>query len=171
MIQPRLQHRRRPPAIPRRTQKPRSRPPDAPRRAWPAARLGSKSKPSPASPPRTPSPPPTRSSRTSVAPSPAAASRRTVVSRIYDLIRNEPSPNSIKIGQVISGPEDDEVRLLGDPGSGELSRRGTTDRRGVPRSSGIYFGRRRGLFPLPSVISYLLTHVGSFWRSRTVCCM
>jgi uncharacterized phage-associated protein len=45
-----------------------------------------------------------------------------VVSRIYDLIRNEPSPNSAKIwGRFISGPEDYEVRLLGDPGSGELS--------------------------------------------------
>ena len=45
-----------------------------------------------------------------------------VVSRIYDLIRNEPSPNSVKIwGKFISDPEDYEVRLLGDPGSGELS--------------------------------------------------
>jgi len=45
-----------------------------------------------------------------------------VVNRIYDLIRNEPSPNSVKIwGKFISAPEDYEVRLLGDPGSGELS--------------------------------------------------
>jgi uncharacterized phage-associated protein len=45
-----------------------------------------------------------------------------VVSRIYDLIRNEPSPNSVKVwGKFISGPEDYEVRLLGEPGSGELS--------------------------------------------------
>src|ERR1035438_6543738 len=45
-----------------------------------------------------------------------------VVSRIYDLIRNEPSPNSVKIwSKFISDPEDYEVRLLGDPGSGELS--------------------------------------------------
>jgi hypothetical protein len=45
-----------------------------------------------------------------------------VVSRIYDLIRNEPSPGSVHTwGKFISGPEDYEVRLLGDPGSGELS--------------------------------------------------
>jgi hypothetical protein len=45
-----------------------------------------------------------------------------VVSRIYELIRNEPSPGSVKTwGKYISGPEDYEVRLLGDPGSGELS--------------------------------------------------
>lgn len=45
-----------------------------------------------------------------------------VVSRIYDLIRNEPLPNSVKIwGKFISDPEDYEVRLLADPGSGELS--------------------------------------------------
>ena len=43
-----------------------------------------------------------------------------VVSRIYDLIRNEPSPNSVKIwSKFISDPEDYEVRLLGDPGSGK----------------------------------------------------
>jgi uncharacterized phage-associated protein len=45
-----------------------------------------------------------------------------VVSRIYDLIRNERSPNCVKIwGKFISDPEDFEVRLLGDPGSSELS--------------------------------------------------
>lgn len=45
-----------------------------------------------------------------------------VVGRIYDLIRNEPSPNSFRIwGKFISGPENYEVRLLGDPGNGELS--------------------------------------------------
>jgi uncharacterized phage-associated protein len=45
-----------------------------------------------------------------------------VLSRIYNLIRNEPSPNSVKIwGKFISDPEDYEVRLLGDPGSRELS--------------------------------------------------
>jgi len=45
-----------------------------------------------------------------------------VLSRIYDLIRNEPSPNSVKIwGKFISEPEDYEVRLVGDPGSAELS--------------------------------------------------
>ena len=46
-----------------------------------------------------------------------------VVSRMYDLIRNEPPPNSFRIWRrFISDPEDYEVRLLGDPGSGELSR-------------------------------------------------
>jgi uncharacterized phage-associated protein len=45
-----------------------------------------------------------------------------VVSRIYDLIRNEPSPNSVKIwAKFISGPQDYEVRLQGDPGAAELS--------------------------------------------------
>ena len=45
-----------------------------------------------------------------------------VVSRIYDLIRNEPSPNSVQIwGKFISAAEDYEVRLLGYPGSCELS--------------------------------------------------
>jgi len=45
-----------------------------------------------------------------------------VVSRIYDLIRNEPAPNSLKIWRrFISAPEDFEVCLLADPGSGELS--------------------------------------------------
>jgi len=45
-----------------------------------------------------------------------------VVSRIYDLIRNEPSPNSVTIwGKFISAPEVYEVRLLCDPGSSELS--------------------------------------------------
>jgi uncharacterized phage-associated protein len=45
-----------------------------------------------------------------------------VVSRISDLIRNEPSPNSAKIWRkFISGPEDYEVHLLGDPGTSELS--------------------------------------------------
>ena len=46
-----------------------------------------------------------------------------VVSRIYDLIRDEPLPNSFRIWRkFISDPENYEVRLLGDPGSGELSR-------------------------------------------------
>ena len=46
-----------------------------------------------------------------------------VVSRIYDLIRNEPAPNSVRIwARFISDPEDYEVSLLGDPGEGELSR-------------------------------------------------
>jgi uncharacterized phage-associated protein len=45
-----------------------------------------------------------------------------VVSRIYDLIRNELPPNAVKIwGKFISAPHDYEVRLLEDPGSGELS--------------------------------------------------
>ncbi len=45
-----------------------------------------------------------------------------VVSRMYDLIRDEPPPNSFRIWpKFISNPEDYEVRLLGDPGSGELS--------------------------------------------------
>jgi hypothetical protein len=45
-----------------------------------------------------------------------------VLSRIYDLIRNEPTPNSVKIwGKFISEPENYEVGLLADPGSGELS--------------------------------------------------
>jgi uncharacterized phage-associated protein len=46
-----------------------------------------------------------------------------VVSRIYDLIRGEPPPNSVSIWRkFISDPENYEVRLLGDPGSSELSR-------------------------------------------------
>lgn len=46
-----------------------------------------------------------------------------VVSRVYDLIRNEAPPNTFRIWRkFISGPEDYSVRLLGDPGSGELSR-------------------------------------------------
>jgi uncharacterized phage-associated protein len=46
-----------------------------------------------------------------------------VVSRIYDLIRNEPLPGSFRIWRkFISDPENYEVRLVGDPGSGELSR-------------------------------------------------
>lgn len=46
-----------------------------------------------------------------------------VVCRIYDLIRNEPPPNCFQIWRkFISNPENYEVRLLGDPGSGELSR-------------------------------------------------
>lgn len=45
-----------------------------------------------------------------------------VVSRIYDLIRNEPSPNSVKVWhKFISEPRDYEVRLLADPGNGQLS--------------------------------------------------
>jgi uncharacterized phage-associated protein len=45
-----------------------------------------------------------------------------VVSRIYDLIRSEPPPNSAWIWRkFISDPENYEVRLLGDPGSSELS--------------------------------------------------
>lgn len=46
-----------------------------------------------------------------------------VVSRIYDLIRNEPAPNSLKMiwSKFISAPVDYEVHLLADPGSGELS--------------------------------------------------
>jgi uncharacterized phage-associated protein len=46
-----------------------------------------------------------------------------VVSRIYDLIRDEPAPNSFGIWRkFISDPLGYEVHLLGDPGSGELSR-------------------------------------------------
>ena len=46
-----------------------------------------------------------------------------VVCRIYDLIRNEPPPNCFQIWRkFISTPENYEVRLLDDPGSGELSR-------------------------------------------------
>jgi uncharacterized phage-associated protein len=46
-----------------------------------------------------------------------------VVSRIYDLIRDEPPPNFVRIWRkFISQPENYEVRLLGDPGSSELSR-------------------------------------------------
>ncbi|MBZ5584108.1 MAG: SocA family protein [Acidobacteriia bacterium] len=46
-----------------------------------------------------------------------------VVSRIYDLIRDEPPPNCFRIWRrFISEPDGYEVRLLGDPGSGELSR-------------------------------------------------
>src|ERR1022692_4336092 len=45
-----------------------------------------------------------------------------VVSRIYDLIRDEPSPNSVKNwNKFIAGPDDYEVLLLGDPGSGDRS--------------------------------------------------
>ena len=45
-----------------------------------------------------------------------------VVSRIYDLIRNEPLPNSFHVWRkFISSPENYEVRLLGDPGCGVLS--------------------------------------------------
>jgi len=45
-----------------------------------------------------------------------------VLSRIYDLIRNEPSPSAVRIwDKFISGPEEYEVHLLGDPGCGELS--------------------------------------------------
>jgi hypothetical protein len=45
-----------------------------------------------------------------------------VLSRIYDLIRNEPSPNSVRVwAKFISGPVDYEVHLLGDPGCAELS--------------------------------------------------
>ncbi|MGA2578964.1 MAG: Panacea domain-containing protein [Bryobacteraceae bacterium] len=45
-----------------------------------------------------------------------------VVSRIYDLIRNERSPSAVRIwDKFISGPEEYEVHLLVDPGSGELS--------------------------------------------------
>lgn len=45
-----------------------------------------------------------------------------VVSRIYDLIRNEPAPNSQSIwGKFISAPVDYEVCLLADPGSGQLT--------------------------------------------------
>jgi uncharacterized phage-associated protein len=47
-----------------------------------------------------------------------------VVSRIYDLIRDEPPPNSLRIWEkFISQPDHYEVRLLGDPGNSELSRR------------------------------------------------
>jgi len=46
-----------------------------------------------------------------------------VVSRIYDLIRDEPPPNFVRIWRkFISDPENYEVRLLGDPGSNKLSR-------------------------------------------------
>jgi len=45
-----------------------------------------------------------------------------VVCRIYDLIRNEPPPNCFLVWRkFISIPENYEVHLLGDPGSGELS--------------------------------------------------
>lgn len=45
-----------------------------------------------------------------------------VVSRIYDLIRDEPAPNFVRIWRkFISDPENYEVRLLGDPGGSELS--------------------------------------------------
>jgi uncharacterized phage-associated protein len=45
-----------------------------------------------------------------------------VVSRIYDLIRDEPQPNSFLIWRkFISDPESYEVHVLDDPGSGELS--------------------------------------------------
>jgi uncharacterized phage-associated protein len=45
-----------------------------------------------------------------------------VVSRIYDLIRNEPAPNSSRVwSKFISAPDSYEVSLLGDPGNGELS--------------------------------------------------
>jgi uncharacterized phage-associated protein len=44
------------------------------------------------------------------------------VCRIDDLIRNEPAPNCFKIwGKFISAPENYEVCLLADPGTGELS--------------------------------------------------
>ena len=47
-----------------------------------------------------------------------------VVSRIYDLIRDEPPPNFARIWQkFISHPDHYEVHLLRDPGNGELSRR------------------------------------------------
>ena len=46
-----------------------------------------------------------------------------VVSRMYELIRGEPPQNAFRIWRkFISDPEDYEVRLLGDPGSRELSR-------------------------------------------------
>ena len=45
-----------------------------------------------------------------------------VVSRIYDLIRDEPPPNLFRIWQKFISPADNyEVRLLGDPGDSELS--------------------------------------------------
>ncbi|MGO4882835.1 MAG: Panacea domain-containing protein [Bryobacteraceae bacterium] len=45
-----------------------------------------------------------------------------VVSRIYDLMRDEHADNSFRIWRkFISAPVDYEVRLLGDPGNGELS--------------------------------------------------
>ncbi len=45
-----------------------------------------------------------------------------VVSRIYDLIRGEPTPNSVRIWlKFISHPDNYEVRLLRYPGGGELS--------------------------------------------------
>lgn len=47
-----------------------------------------------------------------------------VVSRIYDLIRDEPPPNLFPIWQkFISHPDNYEVRLLADPGNTELSRK------------------------------------------------
>jgi uncharacterized phage-associated protein len=47
-----------------------------------------------------------------------------VVSRIYELIRDEPPPTSVRIWhECISDPDHYEVRLLRDPGSSELSRR------------------------------------------------
>ena len=46
-----------------------------------------------------------------------------VVSRIYDLIRDEPPPNLFRIWQkFISHPDNYEVRVLDDPGSSELCR-------------------------------------------------
>ncbi len=45
-----------------------------------------------------------------------------VVSQIYDLIRGDPPLNSVWIWRkFISAPENYEVRLLGDPGTSELS--------------------------------------------------
>ncbi|MGH9402024.1 MAG: Panacea domain-containing protein [Terriglobia bacterium] len=45
-----------------------------------------------------------------------------VVSRIYDLIRDEPSPNEHSVWrQFISPPDNYEVKLLGETGSDELS--------------------------------------------------
>jgi uncharacterized phage-associated protein len=45
-----------------------------------------------------------------------------VVSRLHDLMQDEPPPNSFRIWRsFISAPENYEVRLLGDPGNGELS--------------------------------------------------
>lgn len=46
-----------------------------------------------------------------------------VVSRIYDLVQDEPPPNCFRIWRrFISEPRNYEVHLLGDPGVGELSR-------------------------------------------------
>src|ERR1035441_10218808 len=47
-----------------------------------------------------------------------------VVSRIYDLIRDEPPPSFVRVWlKFISHPDNYKVRLLSDPGNSELSSR------------------------------------------------